>query len=438
MKNNKKAFSVAEMMTVLLILSIVLAASMPIITKRTKSSVDKTWQAATNGSDAYFGVGTKQGIAVGATGFPGGSYGKLLLNVNDSNPADLDVVSHILFSTTNDGIVGKLRFLKNRIELGHNANASADKATALGQTTEAGANSTAVGFESKATGEGATALGTNSKAESNNATAIGFGAQSAENATGLGTGAKASETGSIAIGYNVVASEDNSIAIGSADTTVGQNAVAIGASAKAEAKNATAIGYNSTAAGEGSVALGYGTDSSGNHSTAIGYGSGVSNAFSYAIAIGSEATANNQLNLGTRNGTDGISQINIGTASSIINIHGAAYQASDLRKKNILGEYKSGLNEITKIKTYEFTYKSDEAKNKRVGVIAQELQKVFPSAVKTDDDGFLSIRKEELFYAMINAIKELSINYNDLKKENAQLKLQLEELSKRVEKLEQK
>ena len=46
--------------------------------------------------------------------------------------------------------------------------------------------------------------------------------------------------------------------------------------------------------------------------------------------------------------------------------------------------------------------------------MAQDLQKVFPNAVKTGKDGYLKIRHEDMFYAMINAIKELDKKITDL------------------------
>ncbi|MBQ3642199.1 hypothetical protein II906_09805, partial [bacterium] len=42
-----------------------------------------------------------------------------------------------------------------------------------------------------------------------------------------------------------------------------------------------------------------------------------------------------------------------------------------------------------------------------VGVIAQELQKVFPNSVMEGRDGYLRIKRDEIFYACVNAIKEL-------------------------------
>lgn len=56
------------------------------------------------------------------------------------------------------------------------------------------------------------------------------------------------------------------------------------------------------------------------------------------------------------------------------------------------------------------------------------MQKVFPDAVKKGKDGFLTIRFEDMFFAMINAIKELDTRLTALEKENQELKARIERL----------
>ena len=73
-------------------------------------------------------------------------------------------------------------------------------------------------------------------------------------------------------------------------------------------------------------------------------------------------------------------------------------------------------------------------------VYAQDLQKVFPNAVMKGEDGFLRIRWEDMFYAMINAIRELDVRTaNDttvLKKQNQELEKRIAKLEKRLAELE--
>lgn len=87
---------------------------------------------------------------------------------------------------------------------------------------------------------------------------------------------------------------------------------------------------------------------------------------------------------------------------------------SDARLKNIIGENKAGLKEIMQVQVKNYTMKRDKKKEVLVGVIAQELQKIFPNSVIEGRDGYLRIKRDEIFYACINAIKELNNMFKDL------------------------
>ena len=80
---------------------------------------------------------------------------------------------------------------------------------------------------------------------------------------------------------------------------------------------------------------------------------------------------------------------------------------SDKRLKENITENTSGIRELMSIDPYQYTYKADKEHKPQVGVVAQQLQKVFPSAVAEDKDGYLRIRWDEMFFALINSIKEI-------------------------------
>lgn len=111
---------------------------------------------------------------------------------------------------------------------------------------------------------------------------------------------------------------------------------------------------------------------------------------------------------------------------------------SDRRLKNVGKENTDGLAKLRQLKIYNYIYKADKDKIPQVGVIAQDLQKVFPNAVKKAADGFFRIRLEDMFYAVINAIKELDTRVTRLEKENQMLKQQNKELELRLQALEKK
>ena len=128
----------------------------------------------------------------------------------------------------------------------------------------------------------------------------------------------------------------------------------------------------------------------------------------------------------------------------------AAAIPSDIRLKNISGDSTAGLKEINAIEVKNFTYKDDKEKTPHVGVIAQQLQKIFPNSVSKDDKGYLRIKTEEIFYAMVNSIKELCKQIQDLtakvtgldkritelEKQNKMLQEQNKAFEKRLQKLE--
>lgn len=83
------------------------------------------------------------------------------------------------------------------------------------------------------------------------------------------------------------------------------------------------------------------------------------------------------------------------------------YMPEDSRLKNVGGEFSEGINKVRELKTYNYTYKSDKQKTPQVGLMAQDLQKVFPNAVSKGNDGYLVIRWDDMFCATINSIKQL-------------------------------
>ncbi len=102
----------------------------------------------------------------------------------------------------------------------------------------------------------------------------------------------------------------------------------------------------------------------------------------------------------------------LGTASHAVRIPGSLYVVgsmtnSDIHLKTIQGDYNSGLDVIRKLKTFRFIYKDDKLKRLKVGIIAQDLQKILPEAVVKNDEGYLAYKNEYITFAMFNAIQEL-------------------------------
>ncbi|MBU1046256.1 tail fiber domain-containing protein [Patescibacteria group bacterium] len=87
---------------------------------------------------------------------------------------------------------------------------------------------------------------------------------------------------------------------------------------------------------------------------------------------------------------------------------------SDERLKNVNGDFTRGLSALEGLYPSYFNYKPDNERGipsnrEYVGLIAQDVQKVIPEAVKEGKDGFLSVESDPIFWTMLNAIKELAL-----------------------------
>lgn len=79
---------------------------------------------------------------------------------------------------------------------------------------------------------------------------------------------------------------------------------------------------------------------------------------------------------------------------------------SDERSKDILGPVENGIDKLSSLRTVYFKYKTEGDTIRRVGLIAQDVQKVLPEAVSVDNSGYLSLRYTELIPPIIKAIQE--------------------------------
>ncbi len=88
-------------------------------------------------------------------------------------------------------------------------------------------------------------------------------------------------------------------------------------------------------------------------------------------------------------------------------IAGNLTEASDARLKTDIQILPDSLNKVLGLNGYSYYWKNPENKEKQIGLIAQEVEKVFPEAVRTDKDGSKSVAYQKLVAPLINSIKEL-------------------------------
>ncbi len=483
-KSKRKGFSLVEMMVVMLLIAVVLAASAPMITRKvSRERSDKIFDMlGTDPNNAVeyvkgrnqriFMNGRKDGyVGIVETGvnIPTNSvlFGQNMLSPFDfvTKETSANNLVGIGFGTTN---------YLNSVAIGYKASANTDSVT-IGNSASGS--------------EYGVAIGSNSNTRHKNSVAIGYRAQtSGENAVAIGGSQWGTEAGerSVAIGFGAGARYNNSIAIGSNASVMGENSIAIGNNATAHYKNTVVLGdSNTTVFIPGNLVV--------NHAALIGRAAGRNDNLYFRPYAQEDGRHFAVLNAGDWKGDDSnLSMVQDDTDTDKLVVRVGPYSTqtewwrrdykdnnrthinfedpskgnstkshkhSDIRLKNVGEPFTAGLNELEKLNFYHFTFKKDKDQVPQVGVMAQDLQKVFPQAVSKDDGGWLTIRWDEMFYAAINAIKELNTKVCAIAKDVTNLKtvtdehtktlesqaqtieqqqVEIKELTARVEKLEQK
>ncbi|MDP2104030.1 MAG: tail fiber domain-containing protein [Candidatus Gracilibacteria bacterium] len=127
-------------------------------------------------------------------------------------------------------------------------------------------------------------------------------------------------------------------------------------------------------------------------------------------------------------------------------IAGTLTQASDLRLKKNIRSIDSGISTIDKLRGVTYNWK-DETKNKdlQYGFVAQEMEKILPDLVKTDDKGYKSVNYTGIIPILVKSIQEQQLQTEELKseilelrKENNNLKILMRLVEEKIENLESK
>jgi hypothetical protein len=253
-----------------------------------------------------------------------------------------------------------------------------------------------------------------------NNTAVGYEALGA-NTTGIEN---------VAVGYqtldaNTTGNENAALGYGAlTDVTAGVGNIGLGRRSGARITTGSqniCIGnspgdyVNYLTTGSNNILMGYGTQSSSTGST---------HEIVIGTVLGVQGKGNNTGFISPNAG--GVYQGNNSSSWST---------TSDQRLKKNIVDNTEGLDKISQIRVRNFEYrlpeevdpslKPQDAINKsgvQLGVIAQELQQVCPDCVKEESTGVLSVDSDNVFWHMLNAIKELNTRLQAAEAEIATLK----------------
>jgi len=112
-------------------------------------------------------------------------------------------------------------------------------------------------------------------------------------------------------------------------------------------------------------------------------------------------------------------------ASSVHNAvkSAASYISSDINLKKDIIPLKDPLNKIIRLNGNTYNWKRDsEAHESRIGLIAQEVEEVFPEVVSTNEEGYKCISYGHLVAPLVEAIKEQQAQIQTLEEAIRELK----------------
>ena len=294
----------------------------------------------------------------------------------------------------------------NHGDIGSNAVDLSYQSSASTTTGATGDYSTAMGYNTTSSGAYSIAMGQNSKATGNY---------------------------SFASGQLSTASGTFSTAMGSFTTASGSRATAMGRNTTASADYSTSMGYYTTASGFNSASIGYYTTASGYYSTVIGQRTTASDRSSLVIGeynlsgstVTSSATSFNLENtafvIGNGTGSNSRSDALVVKFNGETTLAGNLNINSDARLKANIVSLGSTLAKLLQIDGKSYTLKKDESEKQKIGLLAQDIEKVFPELV-TETNDIKSVNYQGLVPVLINAMKEQDDMIRQQQKEIDELK----------------
>lgn len=95
-----------------------------------------------------------------------------------------------------------------------------------------------------------------------------------------------------------------------------------------------------------------------------------------------------------------------------------AYASSDKRYKNNLQAITNPIDKVKSLTGYTFTWNDKHEQfngNNDIGVVAQEVERVFPEIVNTRDNGYKAVKYEKMVALLIEAVKDQQKQIDELK-----------------------
>jgi hypothetical protein len=168
----------------------------------------------------------------------------------------------------------------------------------------------------------------------------------------------------------------------------------------------------------------------------VSAGGPAANYASYQVLLYDAGTANASYGIGIESGNiwlntnGGVKFYHAGTNVANIAANGAYAQVSDGRLKTDVKELNGALEKILSLRGVSYAWKDPQrGHNKEIGLIGQEVAKVYPEFVYKDDAGHITVNYAGLVAPLIESVKAQQQEIADLKVARAQLESQAKEIA---------
>ena len=193
----------------------------------------------------------------------------------------------------------------------------------------------------------------------------------------------------------------------------------------------TSTDTNTTYSAGSNMSLSGTTFSATNTTYSVGDGGLTQNNFTNALkskldGIAASATNTTQGYVSGDNVSLGTLSASTGTFSGAITSTGdiTAFYSSDIALKENISPISQALQKVGLISGYEFDWKDHKdpqviGEGHDVGILAQEVEKVLPEVVITRDNGKKAVNYQKIIPLLIESIKELKTELDELKSSNS-------------------
>jgi hypothetical protein len=343
---------------------------------------------------------------------------------------------------------------------GNNSSATGDYSLAVGNSAIAsGSSSVSLGQNTIASGNSSTALGYNNTATGNISTSLGRGTV-AQSFCSLVLGQYNTTSGTtydwiatdpvLVVGNGVYGAPSDAFTVFKNGNTYVQGNVGIGTTSPVTKLDLSGGNNWDLVNGEGDFRIG-----NSSYRLKVGVALGGGGAGAVGIMQYGVTGGYNVLSLGAQGSyqlfINGSTQrVGIGTDAPgyKLTVNGTAWcssgiwAGSDIRWKKNIKVLDNTLQGILSLQGVNYDLRTDEfpemgfESGRQVGLIAQDVEEVFPQLVNTDNNGYKAVAYDKLSVLLVEGMKEQQRQIETYKAENENLKSKLETLQEKVDQIE--